>query len=414
MKTILTFTLFNIKLLWKNRITAMFLWLSPIFFLFIVGLIGSEGLEKERFVDPFQLVIVNEDPTFETRLVISQLTEGEHLNSIMRTVESDRKEAKQLLEENKAAAVVYIPRGFSKDVAKGINTPVTVVGNEQRPLQAALVRQVMESAAGFTSAAQSGINTVHYFMKEMDFTKEERKKEFKKNVVSFSLDILGRGNIFEEKKQAALYQINLWHYYAVSFLTLMMMVWSFTGLFLFNNQMNKALSRRLLTVGFSSYHGAAAKMTFVLIVVLMSSMITVILLMISGMVNLHIESLRFTGGFILTAFLFAVFFVMIDTLLADEKLYLLVGLACLFVGTTAGGHIIPAVYFPGWLEQINVLTINAWALEYMLTFFYQHSAQTFLKLSFILLSIACSFSLITIAILYWRMRERRRASGCVR
>ncbi|WP_191991769.1 ABC transporter permease [Bacillus aerolatus] len=389
----------------------MLLWLSPIFFLFILGLIGSEALKKERFVDPFQLAIVNEDPAFETKLVIRQLTEGEHLTSVIRTIEADEKGAKRLLEENKIAAVIFIPNGFSKDVARGVNTPVTVIGNEKRPLQAELTRQVMESAADFTSAAQSGINTVSYFMKGMDFSQKERKKEFKKDVVSFSFHILGRGSIFEEKKQAAPYQVHLWQYYAVSFLALMMMIWSFTALFLLNNKINKALSLRLLSAGFSPYHAACSKVIFVLLTVLVSSIVLASMLIVSGIVSLHIEAGHFAVGLTVTVFLFTSFFVMADALLANEKIYLFAGVTFLLLGAATGGHIVPAVYFPDWLERLSSFTINSWVLEYMLLLFYPGQDQPFFHLSLLLLCAACSFILITAAVLHRRVHERRKTSG---
>ncbi|MEK1831946.1 ABC transporter permease [Priestia megaterium] len=108
------------------------------------------------------MAIVDKDDTAQTKYVIEQLTEGK-LRKILKPLYTNEQKAKQLLQQNKVAAIVMLPKGFSHDIAHGKNQPLYVIGNSNKPLQSQLFRYVMESAADYTSAAQSGINTVEAF-----------------------------------------------------------------------------------------------------------------------------------------------------------------------------------------------------------------------------------------------------------
>ncbi|MDQ0243741.1 ABC-2 type transport system permease protein [Bacillus fengqiuensis] len=384
MKHTIVFTSFYLKAFMKNRKTAALLWLSPIFFLLGLGIIGSEMLEEEARVESFKVAIVNEDSTFETRLVIRQLTESPHLNRLIRTIHMDRKQAEASLRHNEIAAAVYIPKGFSRDVAKGKNTPVKVVGNRKRPLQSQLIRHVMESAADFTSAAQSGINTVYYFMEKAEFPRKERKAEFKRDILSFSLHILGRGELFEEKKQNHLFQQSLVQYYAISFYTLLIMIWSFMGLLLLKANVNRSVHTRFLSMGISGFQLAAAKICFLFLLVFISSMLLAVSMLPWQEVPIPVHKTAFIAGTMLIILVCTTFFVMIEVLIKNERLFPLISMGLLLFGAMTGGHLIPAVYFPDWLERLNAWSVNGWILTYMFSFFGEKSAYSASVLGFIL------------------------------
>ncbi|MGE6259369.1 ABC transporter permease [Heyndrickxia sporothermodurans] len=365
MKNIGVFTSFYMKTLWKSKKAVLSIFFIPIILLAGLGFVGTQIVQKDSRIDPFYVAMVNDDPTFETKMVIRQLTDNESLNKLMRTIQTNSEKAEELLKNNKVAAIIHIPKGFSSDVAHGINTPVKVVGNNQRPLQSQLVRYLMRSAADLTSAAQSGINTIDDYMKKMDFPETERKKELRKNVVTYAFHVLGRGEIYQEKKLEVLFQRNLLQYYILSFYALLIMVWGYSGLLLFSSRMNPSVQLRLFSVGVSQNQIVFAKLFTLLLFIAPLSLI----LGVPVIWWMELEVIPFILITLVIVLTFVSFFLFLEALLRSERAYQLVGVTFIILGIFAGGHLIPTIYFPEWLEKLSMYILNSWVLSLILSIF---------------------------------------------
>lgn len=309
----------------------------------------------------FEIAIVDDDQTLETKYVIGQLLDNSHLSKVTKVTIVDHAKARTLMEKNKVVATIVIPEGFSRDVKKGLNTPVEVIGNGDRPLQAQLVRHLMESAAKLTTAAQSGINTIDHFLAEENVPDDVRHAEFKKSLLSFSLHILGRGTIFEMKEKKNLFQQDILQYYVLSFYLLLIMIWSFGFLVLLRERINGPLRNRLNSRGITEWKEkfagfAAAVVSVSLISYLLSLPIT----WLFGSSAINYGNLLSIVRIVLT---FSAFFMMLAVFVSNDQLFLLFGIGLIMIGAVAGGHVIPVVYFPDWLERIGMFTINSWALR---------------------------------------------------
>ncbi len=354
---LLFFQLKTVMYSWK---TALALCLVPMLFFAGIGVIFSKLLLEESHVQLFEVALVDEDQTMETKYVIKQLLNSSHLTKVTKVRQVEKAEAEVLMEKNKAAAMIVLPKGFSEDIKSGINTPVEVIGNGRRPLQAQLVRHVMESAAKLTSAAQSGINTVDYFLETEQASDKVRHAEFKKSFLSFSFHILGRGELFDVKAKKSLFQQDIRSYYTLSLYVLLVMFWSFGFILFFRGKTSGALGRRLHSRGITPGKEKVAGAGAAAVCVAVASCLVSIPLM-NGLPNGDILAI------ILIILAFFTFFMLLDALLVPDTLFLMFGIAFILVGAIAGGHFLPAVYFPEWLVQLGRLTINSWALELMLS-----------------------------------------------
>lgn len=405
MKNTLIFITFYMKVLLKNRKAATLLWLAPIFFLLGAAMAGSHLLKEEARVQVFKVAIVNDDPTVETKLVIRQLTESRHLNGLIRIYEVGRPQAEKFLQNDEVAAAIYIPEGFSRDVARGENTPVKVVGNPRRPLQSQLIRHVMESAADFTSAAQSGINTVDYFMEEADFSEREQKSQFKKDILSFSLHILGRGEIFSENQLKDLFQQSLVQYYAISFYILLMMIWSYLGLSLLKTNVSRSIYFRLTGLGISAFQTVSARMLSAFLFVFVSSVIAGVPLLLWQEIGITPYNLVvLIGGIIPVALMFTTLFMLLETVF-HGRLHQFISMAAILFGAIIGEHFIPAVYFPDWLQSLNAFSVNGWALKFGFSLFQEEAFHAALKPVAILLLVSAVNIAATKLILSMRKGE---------
>ena len=392
MKNMFIFTSIYLKMIRNNRMSASIIWLTPIFFLIGAGIIGIQQFKEESRTEQFKVAIVNDDSTFETKLVIRQLTESPHLK-IFSTIEVDIKTAESYLKENEIAAIVHIPHDFSRDVAKGINTPVKVIGNQNRPLQSQLILHVLESAADFTSAAQSGINTVNYFLEEADFSKEDIKTQFKKDVLSFGLHILGRGELFETVEKQSLFQQSILLYYALSFYVLLIMIWSYMGILLLKTNMKKAIRLRLAAMGFFKMHSVFSRMLVVFALVVSSALLVAIPLLIWQGTGSWNELLILVGATMMITLVFLSLFVLIEALVDSERLYSAVSLLIIIISGIIGEHFIPMVYYPDWLEKLNAFSLNGWILKWIFSLHLDWSvySSTQIGISLLAFVISCLF-----------------------
>lgn len=409
MKNSVVFSIFQLKVLWENRRTAAFLWLSPIFFLFMLAFIGKAVFEEEIRVASFQIAVVNKDNSIETKLVIQQLTENQEITKLITTLQVNEERAKYLMKNNEIAAIIYIPKGFSYDVSRGINIPVKVVGNKNRPLQAQLVRHLMNSAGNYTSAAQSGINTVNDFIKSLDIVDEERRKEVKQTIFSFSLHVLSRNEIYIEEKQHNLFQQNIMDYYFVSFSVLLLMVWSYISTILVSQQSNIAIRKRLVSLGVSTFQIMVSTFISCFLLVFISSLVFVLPLFMGTGLMLGVNKSLFIVGIGSVCALFSALFIMLQSFFKKEKIYQSVGMFFILFGTITGGHLLPVIYFPEWLKTLSNYSMNKWIFQFILAFIQEFSSYSFLMFvcGFFLLIIVF-FAMARLAIVfrsYWKEGE---------
>ncbi len=374
MKQIFRFGVFQIKTILTSWKMTLFILVMPLLLLGGIGIVVSEMLQPEESIQKFQMAIVDHDDTFETKLVIKQLRQNDQIAKLTKMIQTEEMEATELLSRNKIAAMLVIPKGFSQDLKNGKNTPVKVVGNPQRPLQSQLVNYLIESAADYTSAAQSGVNTIYEFMDNEYFTGYEILSEFKKSVFSFSLHILGRGEIFAKHQLNSLFQYDIIQYYALSIYLLLLFIWCFSGVFLVKGNLNKSLRIRLLSRGITPFQISISDLlaNFIMVTTL-AFIIGIPLFLWLGLNPVSISVLLGIPSVILS---FSALFIMLDSLFRNQQLYQIAGLVLIIFAAIAGGHFIPTIYLPDWLATAGKFTNNGWALKLLLSIYEQQLASS--------------------------------------
>ncbi|HWO78098.1 MAG TPA: ABC transporter permease [Bacillus sp. (in: firmicutes)] len=339
---------------WKLLLASF---LVPILVVTGIGLLVSSLFEPE-LREPFKVAIVDKESSMETGYIIQHLTEAEHMKSMFSVIETTEEEAFQLLEQDEIAAVMIIPDQFSKDIARGINTPVKVVGNSQRPFQSQMIRHFMESAADFVSAAQSGVNTVDAFLREANASREMIRQAFQTSIVDFSFHALGRNDVYEEVVVDQLHTTDLKQYYLGSGLIGIVMIWAFFSLWLTRGSMENTVLRRLVVSGVTTRDRFTARLisTFIIVLIQLVLLTPFIWDMISQPIRLFLYLL-------LMGFMFITCFLLIEAITMNEKPMLIVSTIMLLIFLLLGGHILPTVYLPAWLENVSALLPNYWAMN---------------------------------------------------
>ncbi|MDG0030689.1 ABC transporter permease [Priestia sp. Y58] len=407
MKIYFSLTLFTCKALLKNIKSLILLIMIPALFLLGAGIIISQTMQGEERVNRFPVAIVDKDDTAQTKYVIEQLTEGK-LRKIMKPLYTNEQKAKQLLQQNKVAAIVTLPKGFSHDIAHGKNQPLHVIGNSNKPLQSQLFRYVMESAADYTSAAQSGINTVDAFLEKENVSDENRRAEFKRSLVTFGLHVLDRGSLFDEQIETSFFQQDMKQYYVLSFSALLLMIWSYGGWLLASETQTSPVLARMKTRGVSFLHIYLSQLTalFVLLlpvsVVLFGSLIKGLKLPVTGTYG---ELFSGVSG---SLFAFLCLFLLLRVLFLSQKAYQLTGLLFILLSTILSGHVVPVVYLPDWASVFQKWSLNTRVLELLFYEFAGYNTnEAFPYLKPILITAAGSF-LLTVGYVMTLQRRWRK------
>ncbi|MGG4383340.1 ABC transporter permease [Priestia megaterium] len=407
MKIYFSLTLFTCKALLKNIKSLILLIMIPALFLLGAGIIISQAMQDEEKVNRFPVAIVDKDDTAQTKYVIEQLTEGK-LRKIMKPLYTNEQKAKQLLQQNKVAAIVTLPKGFSHDIAHGKNQPLSVIGNSNKPLQSQLFRYVMESAADYTSAAQSGINTIDAFLEKGNVSDGNRRTEFKKSLVTFGLHVLDRGSLFNEQIETSFFQQDMKQYYVLSFAALLLMIWSYGGWLLASETQTSPVLARMKTRGVSFVHIYLAQLTalYVLLlpvsVVLFGSLIKGLKLPVTGTYG---ELFLGVSGIL---FAFLCLFLLLRVLFLSQKAYQITGLLFILLSAILSGHVVPVVYLPDWASVFQKWSLNTRVLELL---FYEfdgyNTNEAFLYLKPILIAAAGSFVLAVGYVMTLQRRWRK-------
>lgn len=166
--------------------------LLPVLLCLALRTFGGELL-RPAYIEAFPIGILDEDQTLMSRSLIRQIGEVELFSEVIRGKEGESSE--RLLEQG-CAAVITIPKDFFYTMYRLENQKVSVVLNDKKPLEAALVQSVFTSVMDIIAADQTVGKTVYKFCYG-ELSKEQEKSLWEETSNYLLTDALGRQNVFE-------------------------------------------------------------------------------------------------------------------------------------------------------------------------------------------------------------------------
>ncbi|WP_137791018.1 ABC transporter permease [Bacillus sp. E(2018)] len=242
----------TVKCWLKQPFPLIAMMLFPILLLGITYLGLKPLLEEKQWVEPFAVAIVDEDNTFETKLLMKQYENSEELKNVLTFEQTDAENASEKLANNEIAGMVIVPDGFTKGIRKGKNIPVTVIGNPERPFQAKLLQQVMVSNANLISSAQSGANAAFHYLRKMELSSEEFRAYRDTVITDFTLQALNRNKIYKTETLSAFGGVTTLDYYSLSGVLILLLVGGLFGMSLTARSEQQVLRERLTLQGVRS------------------------------------------------------------------------------------------------------------------------------------------------------------------
>lgn len=183
--------LLNLKRLAGNKALLLLCMLAPalLFLAFgsvIAPVFFSGGMEN------FEVAVLNEDTSPLTDSIVRGLVENEKTKGIVsvRFVAS-REDGLRMLESG-APAFITIPPGFQDTLRGGKQGVIGLRLNPSKPLESALVRDVLESGAQMVNDAQKGVNSLYNALVVLGMPGEQASAVYNSSAREFMLQALNR------------------------------------------------------------------------------------------------------------------------------------------------------------------------------------------------------------------------------
>lgn len=397
MQKILALLYVQRKIMLQNWKVICLLIFTPMLVLSGIGLICFQLLKTESAVHPFSVAIVDQDGTEETKFFIQHLLDSDHITELANFQMLEINAAKDLLKKDEIASIIVIPENFSENVRYGINEPLTVIGNPNRPVQSMLIFSLLESATKFISAAQSAINTIYHFLTEENISREIVRDHYSRSLLHFGLFTLSRGDFFEETKLENFHKDHFLQFYSYSFYILTIMIWAYGLVILLKQKTSSSLSVRLESRGMTSIAISSARF----IVLFLSLFFLGIALFLPLYFYFDLSANNFLA-IIAIIFTSAAFITFIDSIISSDKGFTIFGFLLIMIGAFAGGQIIPTLYLPEWLGKIGEFTLNYQFMELLIPKGESSSFLSVLAIGLVMLFICLGFQSI---------KDRRRVLG---
>ncbi len=345
---------------WKRVIKSPALLLMtltiPISILLIVGMIVFSQFQEE--FEEVEIIIIDEDETFETNALISQLAGDQTLAEQIQFVDGGNALAEHIENPGEAAAIIRIPEGFTEELRSGHNEQIDVYLNDAIPFSSQLAETFLESGQSYITSAQAGVNTVHHFYSN-ELEGEARSEALQQNTLHFTFLALGRNDLFEMHEGQTGDLLDWKHQLTLGALMFLYVATFILLASLFQPKESAAIQERLQLIQVTEskqrlarfFFHASFSLVYVSILVAVGSQVLESYLSIDW---------PYLFQWIFVSILICALFLMVDLLIRERAMkwfaFLLVVITVLLVN----GFIIPPAYLPAmiqnaWLEPVRSL-----------------------------------------------------------
>lgn len=357
----------------------------------------SPYLNKSNFIEPFPVALVDMENTAQTRMLENQLKEISLFAEVRRM---DEAKARQELSDKGIGGVIIIPPDFTASMAEGVNKPVTVVGSSAMPLKAYIVRNIVQSAANLTSAAQSAIVTICHYSSEAGISDEELDTTYNNAIMEYMLTALARNEIFTERDNESQNGISSAEYFTAALIVVFMMFAGMPGMKMLVSERSDGITRRLAATPVRIWQVLLSKLLISMMLLIIQ--FGVIIFFTSKLFNSYwgapVKSiLPLFGAVVLAVSAWSVFVAAVSSSPASADI---IGNLGILLMAVTGGSIYPLSSMPGWIRGISRFTITRWAMDGFIVLFSGNDAAGAGVYATALTAIG--FTLLTFSILIMR------------
>jgi len=392
----------DIRLFLKDWKACVLLLAAPLLFISYFTYVLTPYLNKSSFIEPFPVALVDLENTAQTRMLENQLKEISLFSEIRRL---DEDSAIAQLSDKEVGGIIILPPDLTTSISLGENKPVTVVGNSAMPLQAYVVKNVVQSAANLVSAAQSAIITIYHYDREAGLSGAELDARYNNAIMEYFLEALARNEIFLDAGDGSAYSLTPVEYFTAALIVVFMMFAGMPAMKMLTMERSAGITRRLSGTPVRAWMVPLSKLIVsVLLLILQFGIIIVFTSMVfNNYWGAPVKNiLMLFGAIILAVSAWSVFVASVASSPASADV---IGNLGILLMAVVGGSIYPLASMPGFMRGLSTLTINRWAMDgFMVLFSGNDAAGTGLH-SLVLAVMAFILMAVSILIMKFARRE---------
>lgn len=356
----------DLKILSKDFKALLMLLILPIFAILIFASALAPILEHNEFIEPFKIVLVDNDKSPWTGLLASQLR---NLDVIEKIIFADEKEARILIENQEAAAAIVIPENLSQSIDYWDPQAGKVLGSSSGYLESQLVKNIGFVGSDTVSSGLASLKVIYDIETEKGYAFEEALGEINKAFDSFVNLVLNRKALISEKKVVN-YETNPVIYYALSLMSVFIMFSSIPCMRLLTDERRLGILSRLNASPVRSWQTAASKLTVSFLISTVQFIVILIFLKVVDGSNMTSSATAMIPVFLATSFAAGAFSIFVASISSTGSAADLIANLSILLMAIVGGSLYPISSLPAICRNISVLTINRWSARGFLNILY--------------------------------------------
>lgn len=377
----------DMKLFFSDWKAVMLFFGLPFAFVSIFILSLSPLLNQNKFIESFNIALIDKDNTLESRMLINQFintgkavedpNDPDYSGTSIKFIKTGEAAAMDMLKNGEAAGILIIPEGFVYSMSIGENKPLKVITDPGKPLIADLIKGYMDSYANIISSAQNGIMTAYVFYEKAASGEEFYERKYNDVVTKFSLKALSKSDIFSARKVSYVPNVTKYEYFTAALLVVFIMFSGIMGIKFTAGEKLHGISNRLNISPLKDIEFVFARFVTVFIL----SMLQFLALIIPGglvfKIYLNASPFYMLIMFIMTVFTISSCAIFIAVVSPTPATADLAGSLGTLLMAAAGGSIYPLTALPDVVKNLSNFTINRWAVHGFLEIFSGQISSSF-------------------------------------
>lgn len=402
LKIILALLKNDIKIFLRDWKALILILIMPFLCIWLFSYALSPLLGRTSFVEPFQIALVDNEDTVQTRMLIRQLEELRIFSGIVRTGEE---EARRMLEKNEVASIIILPPAFSESIAVGENRPVRVIGSRADLVKSQIVKMIAISSANLVTAGQSAINTIYFYNEKAGVVGSMLEKDFHDSTMSFFIKALSRNEIFTDVGSGTEFALSPAEHYTAALIVIFMMFAGVPAMKLLVWERNSGMAGRLAASPVKGWQVVVSK--FLITALLCVAQFSIVLLLSLRFLKNYwgapvVNILVMLAGMIFTVSAWSVFVSVVCRSAASADIIGNVGILLMAV---LGGSIYPLNSMPEFVRTLSGLTVNRWAMDGFMIIFSGNDALRVYNQAGALAAVGAVFMLTALILMKFKVNR---------
>ncbi|MEX1376994.1 MAG: ABC transporter permease [Eubacteriales bacterium] len=333
----------------------------PIFL--ISTLLGSllPFLFRGAELNNIYIALFNEDKTFETDMIIRNLTESKSVEDFVEILDVDSiEEGRKMLADKEASALIYIPKDLQANLYEGNSQKLYFYAGEKDKQVIILLYDMLKGGIKNINQGQRSVDIVYYSMRDMGYGYESASAEYSQMAQDIFSKIISRSKIYRDYDEVSATgdYLNI-EYYTISTMLLCMFLISLSlAANISSDRTTGILDRGGFYRNSFGYIGAKT-MAGMLFLLLPMALCTLFILLVSNSFGLFSgNTILILLSLIISALYFSVFMITLGSYAKSTTAAIWAGFSIVLIVSTISGIFIPRNIMPrfvGYAAEFTAL-----------------------------------------------------------